>query len=295
MKKSSFTYLLTAICAALAISACARLDFGGMIWAKSDVVDKRFEQSMAINAQTSADGPICTIDVASNEYRIYAFGDSHVHTGTKNLDIFVKDYLADANAAPFAISVGDLIDATGHWDMFHEHIKPLLSGEKRIFMTDGNHDLYFGQWKDYKEHFGSPIYYFEVQTPSEGKDLYISLDSASGTLGIKQRKWLGNLLESSRSKYRNVIVYTHTHFFMRDYSQGITDNFAIEETQDLLNLFGNHNVTMVISGHDHTREETPFRGVLYSTMDAISDDCKNASYCVYHIRKHEATISYVEL
>lgn len=289
MKKTSITPLALALAAAISVS-CGRLDFGGMIWAKSDTPDQRFEQSLKHNGTV---GPV-RLSVPDNDYRLYAFGDSHVDFSTKNLDGFVKDYLDDSGAAPFAICVGDIINSTGHYDLFMEHVKDLGPDcTKRLFYCVGNHDLYFGQWKEFKERFKTSTYFFEVETPSEGNDLYIALDSGSGTLGVKQRAWLGETLSQAQGKYRNIIVFTHTHFFMSDYSQGTTDNFAIEETHDLMNLFARNGVKLVISGHDHTREERKHRGVFYSTLDALCDPCKNASYAVFSISGKEVGIQYV--
>lgn len=271
--------------------SCGRLDFAGMVWAKSDVPDKRFEQSIEYNNTVE---PIA-LTVPTNDYRVYVFGDSHVDFSTTNLDAFVKDYLDDNGAAPFAICVGDLINSTGHYDLFTEHIKPLApDSAKRLFITAGNHDLYFGQWTEFKERFHTSTYFFEVTTPSEGKDLYISLDSASGTLGVKQRAWLGEMLDNAKGQYRNIIIFTHTHFFMSEYSQGTTDNFPIEETHDLMDLFAKNGVKLVISGHDHTRESKVHRGVKYLTLDALCDPCKNASYAVFTISSQAPETLFVE-
>lgn len=286
MRKTSITPLALALLAAI---ACGRLDFAGMIWAKSDTPDQRFEQSLEYNNSV---GPV-KLSVPDNDYRVYAFGDSHVDFSTKNLDTFVRDYLDDEGAAPFAICVGDLINSTGHYDLFKDHIKEIgPDSQKRLFICVGNHDLYFGQWTEYKERFKTSTYKFEVETPSEGTDLYISLDSGSGTLGVKQRDWLGDVLTQAQGKYRNIVVFTHTHFFMRDYSQGTTDNFSLEETHDLMNLFSKSGVKLVISGHDHYREEVRHRGVYYSTLDALGDPYKNASYAVFSIGKDRVGINY---
>lgn len=276
--------------AILTLSSCGSLDFAGMIWSKSDTTDQRFEQSMEYNEKC---GPLC-LETESNDYRFYAFGDSHVDFSTRNLDGFVRDCLEDKGAAPFAICVGDLINSTGHYDLFKDHVKDMgPDSEKRLFICAGNHDLYFGQWKEYKERFHTSTYSFTVKTPSDGSDLYISLDSASGTLGVKQREWLGKTLEAAKGQYRHIIVFTHTHFFMGDYSQGTTDNFPIEETHDLMDLFSRCGVKLVISGHDHYREEVMHRGVFYSTLNALGDPYKQATYAVFQIGGKEINIAHI--
>lgn len=290
MKKFYIISAIATVVLALAIS-CGRLDFGGMIWAESDVVDKRFEQSLEYNATI----PDITMTAPENNYRVYVFGDSHVDGPTRHLDRFVTDFQNDANSAPFALCVGDMINSTGHYGLFCDHVAVLGPDcPKRLFVTAGNHDLYFGQWTEYKNRFHTSTYSFEVQTPSEGTDLYISLDSASGTLGVKQRAWLGDLLDSAKGHYRNIIVFTHTHFFMRDYTQTPASNFSMEETHDLMDLFSRSGVKLVISGHDHFREDVLYKGVLYYTLDALGDPYKQASYAVFTIGSGDVKVQIVK-
>lgn len=59
------------------------------------------------------------------------------------------------------------------------------NGDKPIFSIIGNHDLFFSGWDDFRELLGPSVYWFEVDYGS-GRDLFIALDSASGTLGGKQ-------------------------------------------------------------------------------------------------------------
>ena len=118
-------------------------------------------------------------------------------------------------------------------------------------------------------------------TPSGFRDLYVALDSSSGTLGVKQREWLENLLAlKSKEDFRNIIVFTHTHFFKKDSSQGHTSNFNLEETYDLADLFARYGVDLVLQGHSHSRDITVFKGVTYLRLDAIEDHYPNAFYTI---------------
>ena len=117
--------------------------------------------------------------------------------------------------------------------------------------------------------------------PGGKKDLYIALASASGKLGTKQRKWLEALLkDKNNGEYRHKIVFTHTHFFKKDESQGHTSNFNIEETYDLMSLFAEYGVDLVLQGHAHHRDLTVFKGVSYLRLDAMEDHYSNAFYTV---------------
>lgn len=71
---------------------------------------------------------------------------------------------------------------------------------------------------------------------------------------------------------------THTHFFMRDGSQGVATNFSIEETYALLNLFQAHGVDMVWSGHDHSREVTQYKDMTCIIVDSMKEEDKSPYY-----------------
>lgn len=52
-----------------------------------------------------------------------------------------------------------------------------------------------------------------IVNTSEASDLFICLDSGSGTLGEKQLAWLREILEKKRANSQNCFVVTHNNFF----------------------------------------------------------------------------------
>jgi 3',5'-cyclic AMP phosphodiesterase CpdA len=142
-------------------------------------------------------------------------------------------------------------------------------------LVAGNHDLYFDGWKSFHEMFGSSTYTMQVNT-ADSSDLFIFLDSGSGTLGTLQLDWLKNLLQTERANYRHVIITTHLNFF-RNRMTGST-NPLNEELLVLLDLFERHKVDLLVSGHDHDRYLEVFGHTQYLTLDAMVDEAKQASY-----------------
>ena len=279
--KSHF-YISALLLGMTACSGESNLDVKGMVSSSSGDADSRFEQSMEYDKMHGVD----TISVPDNAYKVYIMTDSHVDFSTSNLDQFVDDYLSDAEAAPFCLHLGDVINGQNHYDMCMEHLAPIWDGTgDTCFFAVGNHDLYFGQWQTYRSYIKTSVYHFVVKTPSF-KDLYICLDSGNGTLGVKQRKWLEQLLEAAQEqKYRHIIVFTHTHFFKVDASQGHTSNFALEETHDLCDLFSRYGVELVLQGHDHCRDQHYFKGVQFLIVDALEDHFYNAYYAVMEVHQ----------
>ena len=275
-------YILSLIALTLAACTPGNLDILGMFYTRSEGADQRFEQSMQYNDQHG----YCTIAVPQDDYHVYIASDTHVDFTTLNLDTFVTDYLADATAAPFCLHLGDFINSVGHYDTCYAHLSRIWDGTgDTCFCTVGNHDIYYDQWQVWRSFFQTSSYWFVVQTPAH-KDLYICIDTGDGTMGAKQRKWLEALLsEHSQLGYRHIIAFTHTHIFKMDASQGHTSNMALEETYELCDLFSRYGVDLVLQGHSHARNISPFKDVQYVRVDALEDHYYNAFYTIMHVGK----------
>ncbi|MBR1809108.1 MAG: metallophosphoesterase [Paludibacteraceae bacterium] len=266
----------TAVAVLILFSACnltPNLDMVGMFYGQSPRNNVRFEQSLRYNEEHS----VCrTLTLPADEYKVYVATDMHIDSTWHNTLMWAEAAEADADA-PFALVLGDVINAQGNYPHFLEAVKPL---EKPWFCTAGNHDIYFGQWNDFLENVGSSTYYFVAQTP-HARDLYICIDTSDATLGTKQLRWLRSLLEEkSKEGYRHIVVFTHTHMFKRDASQGHTSNFSMEETYELTQLLAEYGVEWYLSGHDHHREVTDFKGVKYIIVDTLQDPEPGAAYMI---------------
>lgn len=260
----------------LVLTACT-IDWIGLVSPPSDTVEKRFDQSMGWN---EAHGFI-SLDVPVDNYSFYVGTDIHVDTTVRNLTRMVTNLRNDSNAY-FGILTGDLVNQP---QSFHNFMPALVfnpltqSRNDTLFATVGNHDLYFNQWVDYKFYWGTSIYWFEVKTPNY-QDLYISLDTGSGTLGSKQLKWLRNILSSKRTNYRHCIVYSHTNLFKQNKGLLPPSSMTLEETFEITELMSKHHVNLFLQGHDHNREVLRYKDVLYVIVDAMLDDSKAPFYMI---------------
>lgn len=252
----------------LLLSSC-RYDFAGFVSPPSKTVETRFKESLDMNNNDTI------ISIASASYQMALCSDVHVNKTAHNLSILLKEVNSNPDISLMAI-LGDITDMSGGMFVAKDTITS-ANMDIPIKYIVGNHDLYFNQWNDFKECFGSASYYFIVQADTVS-DFFIVLDSGSGTLGNSQLKWLENLLKSRRHLHRNCTVLTHTHFWDTEMSQFPTGNFPVEETAVLTNLFSKYDVNMVISGHDHTSQVKLFNGVCYIITDAILDESEKWSY-----------------
>lgn len=266
------------IIAALALSffaSCNHLDVAGLFKGQSPTVEVRFRKSMEYNGNN----PIPAIRSSRNGYKIFVCTDLHAETCRKWVAPFVAQVLDDTVTEPFGLCLGDMVYTKDTHHVVWDALSPLRDAGYELFVAIGNHDLYYNDWSDYESFWHTTAYTFEVITPSAGTDLFITFDSADGTIGASQREWLLGKLDEARDKaYRHIILFTHTHFFKRDSSQSGTSNYNSEETIDLLAMFAQHGVDCVLTGHDHYYEYTRFRGVDYYTLNSMAEYDDHASY-----------------
>ena len=242
--------------------------------------NERFDNSMDWNR----DHPERNIIVNSDNYTFLVAGDSHCGP-TANLDYFIEK--SHEPGISFSLIAGDV--TTGLEDDYNNVVLNHLTGFAPIpyFVSLGNHDLFFHGWLSFSEYFGSSVYTFTV-TSLSGQDLFICLDTATGTLGSKQLQWLKDTLKNRRGSYRNCIIFTHVNFFREHRVESTT--ILVEEVYALLDLFADNSVDMVIMGHDHSNAVENFGNTVYITLDALEDDFEDASYM--SISNQKGNLSY---
>lgn len=276
MKRTVYQLLTLA---ALLVACNPNYDMPGMFNGTSPEVATRFQESLAYNASV---GEI-HLSVPA-DYRLYICTDSHIDSTHYNLETWVRAYKSDS-LCPIALHLGDLINAQGNYP----HALDVLATEidmphrDTLFITPGNHDIYFNQWTEYREAFRTSAYWFDTRDEQTGAllDLFICLDSAEGTIGTAQLKWFRSLLEEkSKAGYRHIIVFTHTHMFKQDASQGHTSNYSLEETYELTSMIGRYGIDLCLSGHDHHREITRYAGSEYIIVDSCQDPADVPYYMI---------------
>ena len=281
MVKYTFTIIM-----AIAVCSCNNLDVKGIFMPTGEGIEKRFEQSAEMNSGLKK----AAIESQSN-YMFYVAADPHIEHEHKNLDIF-NDALRNDENASFGVLLGDCSELRDNLDKYIEaltYYPERHSYNHEIFHILGNHDVFFNGWVNYRKKLGASVYWFEVLFP-EGKDLYICLDTATGTLGRKQSDWFRTFLEENRKSYRHCVILTHTNLFYTDNTQAGSGNMPIEETFSLIDFFGKQDVTLVLQGHDHYREDLFYDNVRYTILGTIKDESDKAEYLKVNVNADK--ISY---
>ena len=287
------------ILAASVVACNPNYDMLGMFNGTSPEVAVRFAESMAYNDSVG----VRHVVVPSADYRVYVCTDSHIDSLDNNLTTFVQAAQADT-ACRVVLHLGDLINARHHIPHAVSLLQPLMQADSRqaFFITLGNHDIYFNQWHTFASYFGSSVYWFDTHLPDGTPlDRFICLDSAEGTLGTEQMAWLKDVLavpviaeNGNTVSYRHTIVFTHTHLFKQDASQGHTSNYAMEETFELLSILSQGSVSMYWCGHDHSREITHYAGLVSIIVDALEEHYPPAFYMVADF-SDKITYQFIEI
>lgn len=267
-------HILPAVIGILTATGCNQVDLKGLIMPTGDGVEKRFEQSSKMNENMSVEG----IN-ALESYTFYVCTDPHINKTHENLSTF-NDALRNDSEASFGVILGDCIDIRDNIKTYLNAVKynpDSHSYDYKLYHVLGNHDLFFNGWIQFRENVGPSVYWFEVEFPG-GKDLYITLDTATGTLGRKQTVWFKSFLSENRDKYRHCVVMTHTNFFYTDNSQTSSGNMPIEESFSLIDFLGKHDVSLVLQGHDHYREDLNYDNVRYVVIGTIRDESESPEY-----------------
>ena len=276
------------ILTAMASVSCNQLDLKGMLMPTGEGVERRFEQSVQMNKELKVPGT-----EAQEGYSFYVATDPHIYETNKNLTAF-NDAFRNDQEASFGVILGDCIDVKDNLPKYLEtlaYYPERHSFNHKVFHVLGNHDLFFNGWVNFKELVGPAVYWFEVVFP-EGKDLYISLDTATGTLGNRQTKWFKSFLSENRKNYRHCIILTHTNLFYTDNSQVSSGNMPFEESMALIDFLGRNDVSLVLQGHDHHREDLTYDNVRYTVLGAIKDGMDRPEYLKINVNQEGLQLAW---
>jgi 3',5'-cyclic AMP phosphodiesterase CpdA len=267
----------------LIFSACNYADMGGM-FVVNESVNERFEQSLEANKLNGNTELIVNVD----DYNLAVMADVHIG-GTENFDKAIQ-LVKGSNTTALVLN-GDICNGNGYdYDSLEQHLPEKT--DLMYFMLAGNHELYFGGWNEYYNRFGSSSYYFTVKTPV-ATDLYICLDTGSGTLGSKQLAWFKKLLVESRLQYRRCIVFTHNNLYRIRHT--LSTNPTNEELLVLTELFAKYKVDMVVTGHDHFKNVIKLGNTTHITMNALHDGFMYAGYFQINIKEGQVSYEFVDL
>lgn len=241
-----------------------RNDFLGL-YGSSDL-DKRLKERDNFNFLDPASRTLTLGD----EYSFIVLNDIHIENGNAyNLEK-LRNVIDDD--IRFVVFNGD-ITQNGRRQDLEKFLGIANTLGVPCYPVIGNHDVFWGNWSEWKELIGSTRYRID----GDSATLFI-LDSANAYFGKDQLDWLEEELKSTQSR---VFVFSHFNLFERSLTkiQQLTDT---RERARIISILKNR-CDIMFMGHSHQRLETEAGGVQYIS---IEDYRKHRSYCRVSVNKN---------
>lgn len=230
--------------------------------------------------------------VTAQEKFSFAFlTDMHINANPKSrsLDGLKQAVLSAENAGvDFIISGGDNVDVDGMKgdrkgdavNLYKQYKQVIETSSLKWYLTIGNHDRF---WHDGQsaEHYGSGLfgsYFGDTYYTFKHKGwLFIVLNSVQirdGKYCVDdvQKQWLAGVLADTPAD-QPIVISTHVPFLSLYYPvlEGhYTDADTFGNQKEIFDMFGGHNLKLVLQGHQHLYEEIKVKGVQFITAGAVS-------------------------
>ena len=223
-------------------------------WYEGNDVDVRTKELLNITETTDQKFADSNLANLGGKYTVLIISDTHFGNTKKavNTEILFNwlDSIQGTSDYPvFAINLGDVTDLgrRDHFEQYTEFCKTLTKkyNMKIIFNVCGNHDAYQNNWENWMRDCYPHTSFYRFQTKNFS---WYCLDTASGTIGIKQYYLLHSALENDS---RQKIIFTHYPFV-----RSTLDCANMAETTErnlLLSDFVENNVKCVLGGHNHEK------------------------------------------
>ncbi|MHA1846420.1 MAG: metallophosphoesterase [Promethearchaeota archaeon] len=162
----------------------------------------------------------------------------------------------------FVVSDGDLIDFGGYnfqWNMYFNQMAPIAT-RFPVMTAVGNHDTLFDGIKNYKRYLAMPIdsgderyYYFKYNNIHF---IVLDLEWGTETYTAAQKTWLMNTLDAIPKDDWLIIINHCVYFSSGAYNNATGNKLKLWNTEGNMiktfhELYIEHDVDLVISGHDH--------------------------------------------
>lgn len=240
-------------------------------------VDSR---SSKVQVLRGADIP--RLEANSGKYSFLILTDAHF--GTEKTERRETEFLhkfesllsgQDELRPRFIINLGDTLNAgrESEADLFNETAQTWREKAKEILRMNeldgfnvysilGNHDLYNGGWRIWKEQMWPGVSYYKFfldAGSNENGFWFYFLDSANGTLGASQLEDLEKNLEADSGPK---LIFCHYPPFVKQNGQY---HFAFGNTIErnkMIAIFARHNVKFVFAGHTHEYSAHDFKSFM---------------------------------
>jgi len=240
-------------------------------------LDTRWKARNTFNFLSSDDRNITLGDA----YSFIVVTDTHINNGNDWGLEKLKDIIKSNKEIKFAVINGD-ITHDGKRNDIEKFIQVAKTLNVPCYPVIGNHDIYFGNWKEWEELIGSTCY----RINSENATLLI-LDSANAYYGDKQLDWLEGELKNAKGR---VFIFSHVNLFVNS-PAGLQHFTDIRERAKFVSLL-NGRCDIIFTGHSHRRLVTELNGIKNIN---IEDFKHNTVYCQVWVSKNGIQYEFKKL
>ncbi|MCL2244723.1 MAG: metallophosphoesterase [Treponema sp.] len=203
-----------------------------------------------------------------DEYSFIVLADTHIEDGNAHGLENLKNVI-DSNEIKFVVITGDITQYGSAHDI-QKFIDIAASFEVPCYPVIGNHDVYFGNWPEWKRLIGSTN--FRI---NGGGTTLLIMDSANAYFGNGQISWLQRELENASGR---VFVFSHANLFVNNLTefQHFTDT---RERARVMSLLRN-KCDIMFMGHSHEGSVNEAGNVMYVVLD---DYIADKVYCIVSV------------
>jgi predicted phosphodiesterase len=213
------------------------------------------------------------------EYSFVTLTDTHIDAGNAHGLEKLKDRIEPGDK--FVVVTGDITQNGRRGDV-EKFIAIAKSLGIPCYPVIGNHDIYFGNFPNWRDLIGSTSYRIDHSNTT----LFI-LDSANASFGAPQINWLRDELGSAKDR---VFVFTHANLFV----ETPLDVQQLTETRERARLLSilKGRVDAVFMGHLHKRLIREAGGVKYIVTEDFRD---NGTYCRVYVSGSGIRCEFLQL
>jgi len=241
-------------------------------------LDKRLEERNSFKFLTESERSLSSL---GDEYSFIVVADTHIEDG-KTWDFEkLKDVIESNSDIKFVVVAGDVTQYGTAQDI-QKFIDIARSFPVPCYPVIGNHDVYFGNWPEWKRLIGSTCY----RINGDGTTLFM-MDSANGFFGKDQLDWLEKELKSTSGR---VFVFTHANLFVETLLeiQQFTDT---KERARIVSILRN-KCDIMFMGHSHKRTFNEAGNVRYISVE---DFIVAQVYCLVTVTKTGVSYKFEKL
>jgi predicted phosphodiesterase len=244
------------------LTGCRNDIFG--LFGSTDL-DNRLKEKNSFKFLTPASREL----LLGDEYSFIVINDTHIEDGNAHGLEQLKDEIDDE--IKFVVFNGDITQC-GYRQDIEKFIEIADSLGVPCYPVIGNHDVFFGNWPEWKDLIGSTRY----RINGDSATLFI-LDSANAYFGKDQLDWLESEIKNANDR---VFVFSHVNLFEISpvHLQQFTDTRERARFMSILK----DRCDIMFMGHLHHRLLTEAGCVQYISIEDYRD---NRSYCRVSVKK----------